>query len=181
MKGPDRLESARLILRRPTPADAEAIFARYASDPDVTRYVGWPRHTCVEQTRGFLAFSAAEWASKPAGPYLIEHRGDGSLLGSTGFGFESAEEAATGYVLARDAWGQGYATEALTSLMTLCGDLGIRRLYALCHSRHTASQRVLQKCGFALDPARSSELEFPNLTAPGPQPIVCFERRFGRL
>jgi ribosomal-protein-alanine N-acetyltransferase len=181
MKAPDRLESARLMLRRPTRDDAESIFARYASDPDVTRYVGWPRHGSVEQTRGFLAFSDAEWASKPAGPYLIEHRGTRSLLGSTGFVFESADEAATGYVLARDAWGHGYATEALTTLMALCEGLGLRRVYALCHAGHTASQRVLQKCGFALDPSRSREFEFPNLTAPGPEPIVCYERRFGRL
>jgi len=44
MKGPERIETARLVLRRPTAADAEAIFNRYAGDSDVTRYLAWPRH-----------------------------------------------------------------------------------------------------------------------------------------
>ena len=42
MKGPERFETSRLVLRKPTLADAEAVFIRYASDPEVTRYLGWP-------------------------------------------------------------------------------------------------------------------------------------------
>ncbi len=34
------IETDRLILRKMTPGDADAIFA-YASDPEVTRYVVW--------------------------------------------------------------------------------------------------------------------------------------------
>ena len=123
MKAPERLESNRLVLRRPRPDDAAAIFARYANDVAVTRYLAWPRHQTVEQTRAFLAFSDSEWEAWPAGPYLIESRESGELLGSTGFGFEAPDRAATGYVLARDAWGKGYATEALTTLLTLAQPL----------------------------------------------------------
>jgi RimJ/RimL family protein N-acetyltransferase len=39
---PEILETARLLLRRPTPADAAVIFDRYAGDPLVTRYLSWP-------------------------------------------------------------------------------------------------------------------------------------------
>ena len=39
---PERLDTERLVLRRPRPADAQAIFARYSSDPEVTRLLGWP-------------------------------------------------------------------------------------------------------------------------------------------
>jgi len=35
----------------------------------------------------------------------------GSLLGSTGLEFETTTRAQTGYVLATDAWGRGYATK----------------------------------------------------------------------
>src|SRR5215471_63738 len=68
-----------------------------------TKYVGWPRHQSIEGTRVFLAFSEAEWSRWPAGPSLIECRGDRKLFGSTGFTFESPTVAATGYILARDA------------------------------------------------------------------------------
>jgi RimJ/RimL family protein N-acetyltransferase len=39
-----------------------------------------------------------------------ESRHDGSLLGGAGLAFETSERAMTGYVLARDVWGKGYAT-----------------------------------------------------------------------
>src|SRR5438876_12388274 len=51
VRAPDTIDTPRLILRRPRASDAEAIFSRYASDPDVTRYVGWPAHKSVDDTR----------------------------------------------------------------------------------------------------------------------------------
>ena len=45
-------------------------------DLEVTKYVGWPRHRSIEQTKAFLAFSEAGWRRWPAGPYW--------LLGGTG-------------------------------------------------------------------------------------------------
>ena len=71
----------------------------------------------------------------------------------------------TGYVLARDAWGQGYATEALAAMVNVAHETGVRRLYALCHAGHRASWRVLEKCGFVRD-REAVDVEFPNL-APG--------------
>src|SRR5437588_1939757 len=105
-----RVETPRLILRKPVPQDAEAIFARYAGDPEVTRLLGWPRHTSISMTRAFLEFSDREWERWPTGPCLVESRHDGALLGSTGLGFDTPDRAATGYVFARDGWGRGYAT-----------------------------------------------------------------------
>src|SRR5688572_19288290 len=77
VRAPDTIQTPRLVLRRPRPEDAEAIFARYASDREVTRYVGWPVHTSVEDTRTFLTFAAAEWEHWPAGPYLVHARAGG--------------------------------------------------------------------------------------------------------
>jgi [ribosomal protein S5]-alanine N-acetyltransferase len=176
-KVPERLATQRLVLRRPMLADAASIFARYASDPEVTCYLGWPRHDSVEQTRSFLAFSDSQWDAWPAGPYLIESRDSGALLGGTGFTFEVPHESITGYVLARDAWGKGYATEALAALMTLCEPMGLRLVYALCHSDHVLSQRVLEKCGFRRQSGLESS-EFPNLQTTGPQYAVRYVRTF---
>jgi [ribosomal protein S5]-alanine N-acetyltransferase len=163
MKGPERFETSRLILRKPTLADAEAVFVRYASDPEVTRYLGWPRHRSVSHTEAFLTFSDAEWTRWPVGPYLIESHSEHKLLGSTGLGFEGPSIAATGYVLARDAWGNGYATEALTAIVGIAEGVGVVRLYALCHPEHPASARVLEKCGFRLEQRLEQFAEFPNL------------------
>ena len=93
---PERIETERLILRRPTARDVVAIFETYASDPDVTRWVGWPRHARRDETRAFLEYSDAEWRKWPAGPYVAVLRDSGALIGSTGLGFETPQRAATG-------------------------------------------------------------------------------------
>lgn len=157
------IETPRLRLRKPVAADAAAIFQRYSSDPEVTRYLGWPRHQSIAQTHTFLAWSAVEWNRWPAGPYLVDSRADGSLLGGTGLAFETPAVASTGYVLAREAWGHGYATEILTAMMALARELQLHRLYALCHADHRASARVLEKCGFILEQRMAASQEFPNL------------------
>jgi ribosomal-protein-alanine N-acetyltransferase len=166
IKAPREITTARLLLVEPARHDAAEIFRRYASDREVTLFLGWPRHQSVDDTEAFLTFSASEWERWPAGPYLIRSRDDGRLLGGTGLGFESAEQAVTGYVLAKDAWGMGYATEALRAMIDVARQTGVSTLYALCHPKHRGSWRVLEKCGFTRNPEWSQLTEFPNL-APG--------------
>ncbi len=178
MKAPERVETRRVILRRPSAEDADAIFARYANDADVTRWLGWPRHKAVDATRAFLQLSDADWARWPAGPYLVEARGDGVLLGSTGFGFETPHRAATGYAFAKDAWGKGYATEALQAVVDIAGAVGVVRLYALCHVDHSASWRVLEKCGFTREGVLRRHTVFPNFRADDPCDVFCYALTF---
>jgi RimJ/RimL family protein N-acetyltransferase len=174
MKAPVEIETARLILRRPQMADAASIFERYASDPEVTRFLGWPRHQSVGDTEAFLRFSDQEWDRWPAGPYLVISRADGQLLGGSGLGFQEPHEAVTGYVLARDAWGRGYATEALAAVVDIAGTIGVTRLSALCHPEHRPSQRVLEKCGFVREIASTPLIEFPNLAPGVQQAAYCY-------
>jgi ribosomal-protein-alanine N-acetyltransferase len=179
-KAPARIETPRLVIRRPLAADAEAMFTRYAGDPEVTRYLGWPRHRAVSDTRDFLAFSDAEWTRWPAGPYMIESRTSSELLGGTGLGFDTPYEASTGYVLARDAWGHGYATEALQAMVELARALRVRRLYALCHPEHQASQHVLQKGGLVREAMLYRYAAFPNLKPGMLSDVLCYARTFDR-
>ena len=160
----ERIETARLVLTRPTAADAQAIFERYASDPAVTRYLAWPTHRSVDDTRLFIDFCESEWARSPSGPMLILSKEDGRLLGATGLSFDASGAATTGYVLARDAWGKGYATEALRAMVDLARSLGLLTLGAFCHPDHAPSIRVLEKCGFKPDSDTHAYTEFPNLT-----------------
>ncbi|MDB6100191.1 MAG: family N-acetyltransferase [Gammaproteobacteria bacterium] len=176
MSAPERVETDRLVLRKPTVADIGAIYARYASDPKVTRFLSWPRHNVIDDTRAFIRFSETEWQGWPAGPYLIEARDTGILLGGTGLGFETAQRAATGYVLAQDAWGRGYATEALHAIVGIAASVAVRRLQALCHPEHAASRRVLEKCGFACEATLRQYAQFPNLRPGEPSDVLCYSR-----
>lgn len=176
-QAPAVLDTPRLQFRRPSAADAEAIFTRYASDPDVTRYLSWPTHRSVEATRAFITWDEDQWRRWPASSYLIFRRGDGALLGGTGLTFESIDRVVTGYVLARDAWGHGYATEALGAMVSLAADLGLERLGSLCHVDHHASSRVLEKGGFTFTGIKERSFPFPNL-----HPALLFDiRSYERL
>jgi ribosomal-protein-alanine N-acetyltransferase len=176
VKAPERVETGRLVLRRPHLADAGEVFSTYASDREVSRYLAWRLHQSPDITRSFLEFSDNEWDRWPAGPYLIESRADGRLLGGTGFAFETHYRASTGYVVAREAWGQGYATEALKAIVEIGKTIGIVRLYALCHVDHTRSARVLERAGFTCEGVLRRYLEFPNLVPGVPADVHCYAR-----
>ncbi len=172
------IETTRLVLRRPLPSDAEAIFTVYASDPEVTRYLSWRTHRTVEDTRSFLAWSDGEWERWPAGPYLVLLREDGRLLGSTGLAFRSSEHAATGYAFSQFEWGHGYATESLQAMVELASQLGVRELEAICHVDHRCSAHVMEKCGFHSLGIRSEDTEFPNLAPGRRSDVLSYVRTF---
>jgi [ribosomal protein S5]-alanine N-acetyltransferase len=174
---PETLSTPRLRLARPRALDAEAIFERYASDAEVTRYLGWPRHESVSDTRAFIAFSDAEWARWPAGPYLV-WLADGTLIGGSGLAFETPWRASTGYVFARDAWGSGYAGEVLEAMVRLAPAVGVTRLYALCHPGHRASRHVLERGGFAFEAILRAHSVFPNLAPCVPADCACYAMAF---
>ena len=87
--------------------------------------------------------------------------------------------AVTGYVLAADAWGNGYATEALQAMVDVSHSIGLLRISALCHPQHRASWRVLEKCGFTRDESWSRQEQFPNLARGVSQDVVCYELILG--
>ena len=161
---PVAIETDRLLLHQPSSADAPEIFGRYASDPDVTRYLSFRRHESLADTHLFVDFSRMEWAANGCGPYLVRARDSGVLLGGTGLSLQG-DEAETGYVFARDAWGRGYATEALTAMVEVGRAVGLRGLVARCHPDHQVSIHVLEKCGFALELRSNACLLLPNLSS----------------
>lgn len=177
---PECIETARLVLRRPHRRDAEIIFSRYANDPEVTRFLAWPRHRNLRDTLQFLEFSDNEWEHSPGGPYLIEVRGSGQVIGSTGLEFETEYRASTGYALARDCWGQGYASEALSGIVDVCATLGLARLHAMVHIEHAASRRVLEKCGFKHEGTLCRHTLFPNIDAHRAFDVMSYSRVFDR-
>jgi RimJ/RimL family protein N-acetyltransferase len=172
----EQIETERLVLRRPVDRDAQPIFDRYAADPEVTRYLAWPRHVAIEDAQAFLGYSHAEWRQWGCGPYLAYERTGGRMVGSTGLAFESRDVASTGYVLARDAWGAGYATEMLRTMIVVARRLGLRRLYAVCHVDHLASARVMEKGGLVREGVLRRHTVFPNL-GPERADVLCYALR----
>ena len=169
------LSTERLVLRRPERDDAPAMFANYASNPEVVRFLSWNRHQSVDDTLAFIKFSDAAWATWQAGPLLIEEKDSGRVVGSTGVEFHTATRVSTGYVLELDRWGRGYAIEALRGVLELLEGSSVWRVEAFCHVDHPASVKVLEKAGFEREGTLHRHTIFPNL-APEPQDVLIFAK-----
>ena len=72
--------------------DAPAIYARYASDPDVARYLPWRPHKDVEESQTFLShlLNAIERGGTHA--WIVESKEDRRLMGLMSMGIHSARE-----------------------------------------------------------------------------------------
>jgi hypothetical protein len=108
----------RLRLRLPSLDDAEAIFASYARDADVTRYLRWKAHTTLAHTVAFLHQAVAAVEALTEAHWVIERRDLDGPIGMIGLRF-SEHGAELGYVLARRSWHQGYAPEAARAVVDL--------------------------------------------------------------
>jgi ribosomal-protein-alanine N-acetyltransferase len=56
--------------------------------------------------------------------------------------------AEVGFILARQAWGQGYALEAMQAVVSYAGVSGVRRLGARTHLGNRRSENLLAELGF---------------------------------
>jgi RimJ/RimL family protein N-acetyltransferase len=144
---PVSIQTRRLLLRRYTADDAKAIFDTYAQDPEVTRFLQWRPHRTLDDTRAFLDYCERVWAAGTAFPWAIVVRESMMLVG----GIEARVEGhrvELGCVLARAAWGHGYATEATRAVVALALSApSIHRVWASVDLENTASIRVLEKAG----------------------------------
>ncbi|MEM1349648.1 MAG: GNAT family N-acetyltransferase [Myxococcota bacterium] len=149
---PDTMVTERLTLRRPVLDDADAIFTRYAQDPDVTKHLLWKPHESVVDTRAFVATCMRDWdlgISRFAYVVTLQHGSDDRVIGMAEVTV-CDEVASLGYVLARSHWGKGYATEASRALVhELMECDAVRRIEAVTEDNNVASQRVLEKIGLA--------------------------------
>ena len=151
------IETHRLRLRRLRPSD-EADLVALDRDPEVMRYVGSPAgvssaEETVERARQRIAADDG-----PLGFWRVESRADGTFYGLGALiRMPSGDDIELAYRLIRRAWGQGLATEAGAALVEHAfGAAGLSRLVAVTYPDNRASQRVLEKLGFA----RQGDLDY---------------------
>lgn len=58
------------------------------------------------------------------------------------------KRAEVGFLLGREAWGQGYAAEAMQAVLSYAATQGLRRLMARTHLGNRRSETLLEKLGF---------------------------------
>ena len=151
---PERLETARLVLRVRTVADAEDIFD-YASRPEVAYPAGFSPVKILEDEIYYLEHILPERNQKdnlPAG-YGIVVKGTDKVIGSVDFNHRHADDVLElGYTLHLDYWGRGYVPEAAFALIDLAfKDLDLHKIELTCFDYNVQSQRVAEKLGFTLE------------------------------
>ncbi|WP_067810816.1 GNAT family N-acetyltransferase [Actinomadura kijaniata] len=144
------LETGRLVLRRVTEDDADALVALDA-DPEVRRFLDTGGPVPPEVVRGEVLprMLAAYERHGGLGWWIAEERTSGAFLGWFELRpLDRPGEAELGYRLARAAWGRGYATEGARAVVDKgFREFGIRRVVATTMTVNTGSRRVLEKTG----------------------------------
>lgn len=103
------IETRRLRLRPMEPGDLDQFVALHA-DPEVTEFVR-PLDRAAAKER--LDRDHGEWRERGHGLLAMLDLRNGAFLGRCGLKYwPQFDETEIGWVLRRDAWGQGYATEA---------------------------------------------------------------------
>ncbi len=168
---PDRFETAGLILRPIARGDGLAIFAGYAQDLEVARYLTWRPHRRLAETDSYIdrCLMAPPTRSRT---YALVGRAEGRLLGAFELRRLEPHRLDCGYVLARPFWGRGLMTEALAGAASWAmTQPDIWRIGAVCDTANLASARVMEKAGLACEGILRRWLLHPNIS---PDPRDCF-------
>jgi len=164
MKMPARLETARLVLRKPEPDDAHGIFAGWTQDKEVTRYLTWRPHQQIEQTQTFIESCLAAWEAEARFPYVITLKEKPELIGMIDPRIEGPR-VGIGYAAGHDHWGKGYIPEATRSIIEWAfQQSSIYRVYATTDVENLASQRVLEKVGMQREGILRRYIIHPNIS-----------------
>jgi ribosomal-protein-alanine N-acetyltransferase len=146
---PHLLHTDRLTLRPLTTADAPAIFAEYAQDPEASRFMAWHPHKSLGESEAFVSQSLAADPAQ-ARTYVIAGRKDTALRGVLGLTQLKPHHVEFGYVLARPWWGKGLMSEALVAVVDwLLAQPENFRISGFCDVANTGSARVMEKAGLA--------------------------------
>ena len=142
------LETERLILWPVEEQDIPALVDLWC-DPEVTCFMGGPRDP--EKLKVIFEMNAADPFADTYDMYPVEEKASGSIIGHCGLLDKEVDgeiEIELVYVLARSAWGNGYATEISKAIIEHAFKvMGVTRLIALVDRNNKASEKVAARLG----------------------------------
>lgn len=147
------LEGEKIKFKQMTIEDSEEIHS-FASNSEVSRFIGWPLTTSLEETEAYVKEMIKREAS---GSHIYGNVIDKSSKKVVGtvmiFNFHhSAKHAEIGYVFHQDLWGKGFCTETVKLICDFAFNvLGLHKIHAQVTETNIGSSRVLEKNGFELE------------------------------
>lgn len=143
-----QIETNRLLIREFVQQDLEQVHA-YASDPVVATYMIWGPNS-IEETEAFISMTLSMQQEYPRKSFelAVVHKQANTLIGGCGIHIVQPGQGEIGYCFHKNAWGQGFATEAAAALLDFgFHTLDLHRIYATCRPANIGSGRVMQKIG----------------------------------
>lgn len=142
------LTTDRLELRPFVAADLEA-YARICADAEVMRFIGEGGPISREQAWRQLAMFAGQWSFDGYGMWAVIERASATLVGRVGAwkpeGWPGLE---LGWLLGREYWGLGYATESARAARDfLFDEVGVPDLISLIDPANSRSIPVAERIG----------------------------------
>jgi ribosomal-protein-alanine N-acetyltransferase len=152
------IRTERLLIRKPRSEDAAALLEAFA-DPEAMRYIGDGSTSDLAGAEQAVERWLERWNAWAVGMFVLERPEDSRVLGRAGFLRWDPEtweiggsETELGWGLAREHWGQGYATEAALALRDWAFERrGLSRLISLIQHGNMPSVRVAEKIGETLE------------------------------
>lgn len=136
-----RIETQRLLVRSFEERDLDALCA-VLSDPETMKYIE-PPFSC-ERTARFLREAGL---CEP--PLVFAAEDHGGVIGHVIFHACGAPDRyEVGWVLRRDRWGRGYASELTAALIAEGRARGLKSLLIECDPRQAATRRIAEAFGF---------------------------------
>lgn len=144
------LETERLSLRPLEASDAELLFP-ILSDPEVMAHWDVPETDDPELVRIVVESQVATMGDGRSLYWTIWTLDDAEFLGACDLSDIDRwhKRAEIGFLLGRDAWGKGYALEAMQAVVAYAASTGFRRLSARTHLGNLRSDAILMKLGFS--------------------------------
>lgn len=140
-----RLETERLILRKFTEDDLEALHAVY-SDEEVNRFLPWFPLKSMEEARAFFEARYAAVYARPQGyAYAVCLKANGVPVGYVHV--DAGESHDFGYGLYRDFWRQGIITEAGAAVIAQVKKDGLPYVTATHDVNNPRSGAVMRRLG----------------------------------
>jgi RimJ/RimL family protein N-acetyltransferase len=143
------IQTARLRLRAPRLDDFDA-WAEILTGP-AAPHLGGP----FDRDEAFVEFlaSCGTWLLRGHGPWTVEPKAGGEVLGFVLLGFEPGDaEPELGYLFRPAAEGRGYATEAVQAARAHAFTaLGLTRVVSYIAPENAASARLARRVGARLD------------------------------
>ena len=144
---PLMLETPRLRLRQFEEHDCDALHEMFSDEACVRYTIEQP--LAHWQTWRALAAYLGHWQLRGYGPYAVEEKGTGLMLGAVGLWFPVEwPEPEIKWSLAGRFWGFGFATEAATAVRDMAVvALHRSRLISVIRPENTRSQAVARRLG----------------------------------